>query len=273
MREIRTCPVCQRKLGTRPLFIADEKRLVCPAGHSFDIAGGGYVNLLGPSAKVHGDNKAMVKARSALLDTGIYAPFRAALADITGELPDGSIIWDSGCGEGYYTAEVALRNPHLSVYGSDLSVDALSAAHRRCSTLILSAASSYMLPLQDQSVDAILCLFAPEALDEFRRILKPGGQLILGVPGKRHLFGLKEAVYDTPYENQPREDAPEGFTLLENRKIAYTVTLNSEETIRSLFAMTPYAYRTSHIGKARLESLESLTTELEFHLIRCLRNP
>lgn len=34
------CPSCQKPL------CREERRLVCPAGHSFDVARSGYVNLL-----------------------------------------------------------------------------------------------------------------------------------------------------------------------------------------------------------------------------------
>ena len=41
---------------------------------------------------------------------------------------------------------------------------------------------------------------------------------------------------------------------------------SSKEEIKSLFMMTPYAYRTPASGRARLAELTSLTTEIEFYL-------
>ncbi len=266
MNEIRTCPVCMRKNGNRNRLRRDGKRLVCPCNHSFDVAASGYVNLLSPSAGVHGDNKEMVRARRDLLNTGIYAPFRQALTELLDTLPSDAVIWDSGCGEGYYTSAALSLPRNRTVYGSDLSTAALTEAHKRCPDLILSAASSYALPADDESCDAVICLFAPEATDEFLRILKPNGSLILGIPGKRHLFGLKQVLYDTPYENAPKDPALPPFTLEQLREIYYTARLNDPVAIRSLFEMTPYAYRTGEKGIARLQKTAALETELHFHL-------
>jgi 23S rRNA (guanine745-N1)-methyltransferase len=236
--------------------------------HSFDIASGGYVNLLSPSAGQHGDNRAMVIARRTLLNTGIYEPLRNALAqEVQAFLPSGSVIWDSGCGEGYYTSAIASLPNQYKVYGSDLSTAALIESHKRCSRLILTAASSYALPVADHSCDAILCLFAPEALDEFVRIIKPGGLLILGFPGRRHLFGLKEVLYTIPYENSPNDTAIPGFDLISEKELYYKKTLTDQNSIQSLFEMTPYAYRTGAAGREKLRNLSFLETELHFHLM------
>lgn len=268
MKDIRICPVCLRKTKQQIPLVLEDRRMVCSCRHSFDVASGGYINLLPPSAKSHGDNKAMVQARRELLDSGIYKPFCDALTQLaSAHLPQNAVVWDSGCGEGYYTAALAGCRDDLTVYASDLSTSALTAAHKRCPDLLLSAASAYALPASDHSVNGAVCFFAPEALDEFRRILTPGGLLFLGIPGKRHLFGLKEVLYPVPYENAPRDPALDGFELVDQREIHYTRTLSSGRQINALFSMTPYAYRTNPEGKARLDALDELTTELHFHVI------
>lgn len=273
MNDIRICPVCLRKTKRQITLAVQDRRMVCPDGHSFDLSSGGYVNLLPPSAGKHGDNKAMVQARRTLLDSEIYRPFCHALTEEIAEtLPQNSILWDSGCGEGYYTSAIAACRRDLTVYASDLSTAALTAAHRRSAALRLTAASSYALPAKDSSADAVVCLFAPEALEEFRRILRPGGILIMGIPGRRHLYGLKEVLYTTPYENAPRDPSLPGFELMRERELHYSRTLNTKEQIGNLFSMTPYAYRTNAEGKERLSKLENLTTELHFHLILYKKN-
>ena len=72
-----TCPVCGGVLHR------EERSLRCGAGHCYDIARQGYVNLLRSNqskSKRHGDDKRMVAARTAFLDAGYYAPLRDALA-------------------------------------------------------------------------------------------------------------------------------------------------------------------------------------------------
>lgn len=269
---ILICPVCLRKRRAEVPLTPDAlgRTWSCPDRHSFDRASAGYLNLLPPSGKqTHGDNKEMVAARRLLLDSGLYQPLRDALAAKTAELmKEGSVIWDSGCGEGYYTARIAEigNDRRWTVYGSDLSRDALKGAFKRSDRLRLIAASAYALPAATASCDAVLCLFAPQAVDEFRRMLKPGGYLIQAVPGERHLFGLKRAVYDTPYENKVDRTPHCGFEIADCTEICSAETLTDPKVISALFGMTPYAYKTSREGVERVRSLKELTTELHFDL-------
>ena len=99
------CPSCQKPL------CREERRLVCPAGHSFDVARSGYGILLlrqQTGRKHHGDDKRMVKARSAFLERGYYDPMRQELIKQgLAAARQGMTVLDAGCGEGYYTAETA----------------------------------------------------------------------------------------------------------------------------------------------------------------------
>ena len=101
------CPNCMAPLSRQ------QNRMVCPAGHSFDMARSGYVNLLLSqqiSQKHHGDDKRMVCARSAFLAGGYYDPMRQELIrQAMVEARPGMTVLDAGCGEGYYTAELVRR--------------------------------------------------------------------------------------------------------------------------------------------------------------------
>lgn len=74
--EVLICPVCGGRLGR------EGGALVCAAGHRYDIARQGYVNLLGGAARsaTLGDSAAMLRARRAFLDRGHYALLIAAVA-------------------------------------------------------------------------------------------------------------------------------------------------------------------------------------------------
>jgi 23S rRNA (guanine745-N1)-methyltransferase len=55
------CPICKKSLARV------KNSLKCESNHSYDIAKGGYVNLLNPGKKnnaVAGDSKEMIRARS-----------------------------------------------------------------------------------------------------------------------------------------------------------------------------------------------------------------
>lgn len=73
-------------------------------------------------------------------------------------------------------------------------------------------ASCYHLPFADETADLLLDCFSPLAIDEFRRVLKPGGHFLYVVPGADHLWELKRVLYDAPYPNEEKETPYEGFT-------------------------------------------------------------
>lgn len=256
------CPVCGSEL------YREGGSLYCRGGkkHCFDIASSGYVNLC-PGRASGGDDKKAVRSRTEFLNLGYYAPIAQKLCELLSDCGEDSRIVDAGCGEGYYTNAIASATG-AEVLGFDLSKDAITAASKSASRLGLANASFfvggiYALPLRDGCADALVNIFAPCAESEFSRVLAPHGRLIEVVAGKDHLLGLKRAVYDTVYTNEPRADMPKNMKLTQSHKLSYKIELDSSDAIRSLFSMTPYSYRTSERDMGRLLSLESLTTEVE----------
>ena len=98
---------------------------------------------------------------------------------------------------------------------------------------------------------------------EFLRILKPGGRLIVGASGKRHLMGMKRVLYDTPYENEENDLILEGFERIDRSTVFYEAEITGCERIRALFTMTPYYFRTSQADAERLYQIDTLKTEVE----------
>ena len=262
------CPLCGGPLWEVP------GGLRCPEGHRFDRAREGYVHLL-PVGQKHsrfpGDDKAMVNARRAFLDRGWYAPLREALEQLAAACTGGEpVVLDAGCGEGYYTQGVrsallsAGKSPHVA--GVDISKFAVQKAARRCPELDLAVASAYRLPVADGAVDLVLNVFSPLAIEEFRRVLKAGGYYLYVVPAPRHLWELKEVLYDRPYRNEEKETPYEGFAYREIVPVAYTVRLPTQADIQALFQMTPYAWKTPGAGKARLAALSELACRVDFRV-------
>ena len=259
------CPVCGSPLAVQ------DRSLRCESGHCYDIARSGYVNLLmsNQSGKRHGDDAFMVRARRDFLDKGYYAPLREAVCDsILSRARQGIRLLDAGCGDCWYNAGVleALAREGIAAeaLGVDISRDALKIAARRTSDAALAVASVYSLPVADSSCDVVLNIFSPLAEKEFARVLRAGGVLIRALPLERHLFGLKQAVYDTPYLNPPAEKEVEGFTLSDWREVRYELRLSDSADIMNLFAMTPYYYKTGESDQRRLAQRTELVTEIEF---------
>ncbi len=266
------CPICREKLNS------DTQRALCPRGHSFDRSRFGYFNLLVGRGGAHGDNAEMVRARRAFLAGGYYAPLRAAVADEVYSAIEHSDAFarviDEGCGEGYYTEAVYDRLYGLgaTVGGFDISKDAVKMSAKRIPRAEFAVASAYSMPLADESVSVVYNVFSPLATDEVLRVLRPGGSFIMAIPAQEHLFSLKAAIYDTPYKNTVLDKALDGFTLLREREIRFSFELGDSDSVRNLFMMTPYAYRTGAEGRARVLSLPCLTTEAHFLILHYRKN-
>ena len=259
------CPKCSRKLN-----ITSGGTAVCDAGHSYDRSRYGYYNLLLSNAGgVHGDNREMVEARRTFLASGAYAPLADKLSELAAEyMPTGGVLLDVGCGDGYYTDKVCRaisdKGKPFSALAFDISKEAARYCAKRCGGVSVAVASAYKMPVSDGSVDLLMNVFSPLALEESARVLHTGGKFIMAIPDKRHLFGLKELLYETPYENEVADSHLDGFSLVRAECVKYDLTLEGCESIRSLFMMTPYAYRTPKEARDRLFGLEKLHTQIEF---------
>ena len=264
------CPICAAPLSR------EEGRYLCPNRHSFDLAAAGYTHLLPPNkmhSRLPGDDGDMVAARSDFLSRGYYAPLREELCRrliaLTGENPSPALL-DSGCGEGYYTQGIwdalvrAGKTPRLA--GIDISKLALRRAAKKVKEGEFAVASVYHLPLADRCLDAVVDVFAPLSAEEFGRVLKPGGHFLYVVPAPRHLWQMKQVLYETPYENKEQRVEYPGFSYVDIVPVRYTVTLPCQADIHALFQMTPYCWRTPRAGREALAALEQLETEVAFDI-------
>ena len=261
------CPICAAPLAR------EGNTYRCPAGHSYDVARSGYVHLL-PANKKHsadpGDDRDMTAARTRFLDGGWYAPLRQALCDLAlAHAAPGWAVLDAGCGEGYYTEGIfsALQSASypFRLAGVDLSKSALKKAARRVPGGEFAVASVDHLPVAEGGVDLVLDCFAPLALGEYRRVLRPGGLFLYVVPGPRHLMELKQVLYDRPYENPEQAVPYEGFQPLGATPVDCRFRLDRQGLL-DLFHMTPYAWKTPREGVARLEGLDGLEVSASFRV-------
>ena len=268
LENVIKCPICSAILK----LDSSGKSLCCCGAkrHCFDISAKGHVNFaLGHSGG--GDSKEAVRSRSSFLEKGYYRPFADALCDLlSGYVNEGATVIDAGCGEGYYTNLVA-QKCRVNTVGFDLSKfgveHAASVAKREgIGNSFFAAAGIFNMPLFDESADAVINLFAPCAEEEFSRVLKKGGVLVVVGAGEDHLFGLKSAVYDDPYKNETRNDLPLKMKHIESKKIRFEIKLSDKDDRMNLFAMTPYFYRTSRKDMEKLENAEDLVTEVDFNI-------
>lgn len=261
--ELFSCPVCGR-----PLHFT-QKTCACANGHSYDRASEDYVNLLTPAHGVHtGDDPGMVRARRDFLARGYYRPLADALcAAVPPLLGPGDVLLDAGCGEGYYTVQVA-QSLCSGAYaaGLDISKTAVRLAAKRCKTAQFAVAGIFHMPVLSGAAACVTSVFAPYSAEEFQRVVKPGGYVLAVVPGRRHLYGMKEIVYETPYENDEAGYDLPGFTPVDRREVSYEKSIEGPD-VMNLFAMTPYFWKSPAEGVKRLRARQTLETELSFLLL------
>jgi len=139
-------------------------------------------------------------------------------------LSPGQRLLDLGCGEGRH-AIAAWREHGVDVLAVDLATEDLHTARARAgdgaadasgtssapageAMLALLSGDALALPLPDHSVDALVCSEVLEhipdyraALDEIRRVLRPGGLLCVSVPRawpERICWLLSREYHQTP---------------------------------------------------------------------------
>jgi SAM-dependent methyltransferase len=111
------------------------------------------------------------------------------LAEVLRGSPAPARIVDVGCGDGTATGLAARLNPGHQVIGVDWSADALRRAGRHGLILVQAGVEPPGLPVAAESVDVVIMSELIEhlvdtdaALDEVRRVLRPGGSLLLSTP-------------------------------------------------------------------------------------------
>ncbi|MEU6286729.1 methyltransferase domain-containing protein [Streptomyces sp. NPDC046988] len=136
--------------------------------------------------------------RSTGAGTALERALMAAFAELVG--PDGQVA-DLGCGPGRVTAHLASLG--LRVFGLDLSASMLAIARRENPGLRFEQGSMLELDLPDGALAGAVSWYSsihtpaerlPDLFGEIRRVLAPGGHLLLGFQ-----VGDEPSLLDRPF--------------------------------------------------------------------------
>jgi 23S rRNA (guanine745-N1)-methyltransferase len=216
--------------GCGEALAAEARQLVCPRGHSFDMARSGYVNLLQPQdrrSRTPGDSKEAARARRRFLSRGFAEPLVAKIASFAGHGP----VLDVGCGEGHHL-EAFRRRGALEAHGIDISVAAIDLAartHRACHFIVANA--DRFLPYATGSFATLTSITARFNASEFRRVLEPDGNLVIAVAGPDDLIELREAILG---EGKLADRTEAAIGALENE-----FRLERQESVRTVARLDP----------------------------------
>jgi 23S rRNA (guanine745-N1)-methyltransferase len=241
----------------------------CERGHSFDVARSKYVNLLRSGvSRTRGDDRNMLRSRRAFLEAGHYLPLLAELTRqvmaLAASTQSSLKLLDVGCGEGYFTAGLARAMPSGSeIWGMDISHAAVEMASRQYPKAGFAVASARDLPVLDAAVDRLVCIFGPHEIDEYGRVLKPSGRLILVRPGADHLVEIRRVLYRELRVPGRRDlDLAMGeWRLVHRSDLRLALGLSAEDR-RNLMAMTPYGWAGSE--ESRLVALRIASVTAHF---------
>jgi 23S rRNA (guanine745-N1)-methyltransferase len=216
------CPV----RGCHKVLVREERRLVCPRRHSFDIARSGYANLLQPQerrSKQPGDTAAAVAARRRLHDRGVTQPLLNGISEMLSASPR-DVVLDAGCGEGFYLGELA-RQRGFDAHGIDISIPAIEAAAKRfpdCEWIVGNA--DRFVPYADRSFSIVISITARMNAREFRRVLRRDGRLLAAIPAPDDLIELRGGGRDR-VAGTVKTFA--GFKLADQRRVSTIADLDA----------------------------------------------
>ncbi|MGK0269959.1 MAG: 23S rRNA (guanine745-N1)-methyltransferase [Cocleimonas sp.] len=274
------CPVCNLTLFRL------NNSYNCESNHTFDLAKEGYLNLLlaqHKRSKNPGDDVNMVRSRYDFLNAGYYDSLAHFISDKVNfynqdgisksNISEGnSKLIDIGCGEGFYLSKIKLAttalNKSLSYAGVDISKPAVKLAAKKKLSHFLAVASAYNLPFFDAQFDIALSVFSPVSPEEFSRVLSKNGIVILVGPGKGHLSGLAEKIYDNVVAHEGNYKIlsdSEQFELIEQHEINEVIEIQGKHII-NLLTMTPYYWHTKPEQQKELSELDKLSTPIHFQM-------
>ncbi|HEY0513071.1 MAG TPA: methyltransferase domain-containing protein [Thermoanaerobaculia bacterium] len=176
---------------------------------------------------------------------------------------------DVGCGEGYYLGSILHKIGRIEAHGADLAAAAVELAARRYpqATWVVANADR-SLPWAAASFDLVLSIDARLNSGEMRRVLKPGGRLLVAVPAADDLVELREAVLGEGRLRDRLEGAAgrlaDDFELEGRRTVRGAARLGAAE-VRDALAAT---YRLRESRRDRVAAISGLEVTLSHDLGR-----
>ena len=256
------CPVCREALKLT------ERTWRCENNHSYDVAKQGYVNLhvvQHKHSKNPGDPPESVQARRAFLSAGHYAPLQQKVVALIQKLRVENLL-DIGCGEGYYTN--AMQAEVLQCVGVDIAKNAVQVAAKLNKEVTWVVGTGATLPVLDHSIDLCTSLFSPIPQEEILRVLKPEGHLMVVTPAPEHLYAMREALFEEVKLHEPHkfvEQLANDFELESEQVVQAKMSL-SQQDLKNLIAMTPYAYKVKAERREALEKNEQFELQAQYQI-------
>ena len=263
------CPV----RGCSNALCWEHAHAFCSRGHLFDRGKSGYCNLLQVQdrrSKNPGDTKAAVLARRRTLGRGLGEPLRDAIEARVADwgIPPRVVVLDAGCGDGYYLNALCHRFG-FDGWGVDISQPAIdAAAHAYPGARWLVANADRTMPFADGSFDLITSITARKNPAEFRRLLAPGGHLLVAVAHEDDQKELRGALFgEVPDSDRAGATVAlfEPLFELEDESVVSSKVLLDPHALKDLLTGSYRGERFS--AKEALAELTALEVTLSYRLL------
>jgi ubiquinone/menaquinone biosynthesis C-methylase UbiE len=149
-------------------------------------------------------------------------------------------VLDAGCGEGHLLSQMYEHAPRHNYYGVDITPIALKKAKQRCKTANIQKMNLTNLSFKTATFDVVICtevlehmLEYKKAIAELKRVLKPGGVLIITIPNDLFLSFGRLLLGKRPIK------VPDHFTKFTPKKIRRLVRL-PQKSHRNLPISLPF---------------------------------
>lgn len=300
-RQVLRCPHCHSPIIiNKKIWQCDGSLNVKQTQHPFDVARQGYVNLLPvqqKKSKAPGDSQDSIAARQRFLTQGYYQPLRDTMVKLIEQQisyrQQSEKIWlDVGCGDGYYTEAITQIDGLDALLAIDISKPAVSCLAKTLKqksrlwnqsqqepVIYPLVASAAQLPIADASLDGISSIFSPILADEFARVIRVGGSLVIAKPDEEHLASMRAGLFDqvrTHDSDKFLTQLAPFFELLSTEHVQCSLSLDVD-SLADLLTMTPYSYRAMPAKREALLSqskAKPLQTQAKFviYTLRCHSN-
>ncbi|MFD2117449.1 putative RNA methyltransferase [Paenibacillus yanchengensis] len=275
------CPICMASMKVQ------ANSLVCDEHHSFDIARGGYVNVLKKPATVK-YTKSLFHARKAISESGLFDPLDQSITRLIdrywmskNRMPN---VLDVGCGEGSRLVRIQEQLQHImtektstsseahtsdaphieqraSIFaGFDIAKEGIALACKHELDAAWFVADLAQCPVKDRTFDIILNILSPSHYGQFKRILRPDGLVVKVVPEQHYLHELRKMLFvaseKQEYEgsDDSQQQFADQFRLIASERVTEQVTLNQTQ-VHQLLQMTPLAW---HAEQQTIEAIQQL---------------
>ncbi|EXJ22433.1 Ribosomal RNA large subunit methyltransferase A [Alkalibacterium sp. AK22] len=254
--ELFQCPVCRE-----PFTAVANHHLTCHKGHRFDLSKKGTLHLMLKSPESD-YTRSMLEARQRIAQAGFWHPL---LDNLLTRIKDqtGALL-DVGGGEGSHSAylkQQGLSGPLISFDISKEGVNLAAASHEDVFFLVADLAQS---PFASDQYTTLLNILSPSNYSEFKRLLKPGGQVIKVVPNAGYLKELRAVKGDKAqtYSNKQVVDKfSQHFDQVTSETVYYSFRLTPDQ-IDDFIHMTPLGWHVKKKDEKIHTLLEEITVDL-----------